>query len=156
MEEYGYINEDGYLVSRFLKPQEVVYKDEDGNLKSKTVSIAEQLEEIGNQWKPVDLIDDEKMDSDDPCYTIQIIPYDAGDKISYRYEKIPDNIYIKGEIERLKMQLKAEDYKIIKCHEFSLVGKEMPYDIVALNDKRQAVRDQINELEAKQLKLNSL
>ena len=156
MEEYGYINEDGYLVSKILEPHEIMYKDEDGNLKHKTVTIAEQLAEMGDKWKPVDLIDDDKMDSGDPYYTIQIIPYDAGDKISYRYEKIPDNLYIKGEIDGLKMQLKAEDYKIIKCYEFSLVGEAMPYDIVALNDKRQKIRDHINKLEAQQIKLNSL
>ncbi len=31
MEEYGYINEDGYLVSKILEPHEITYKDEDGN-----------------------------------------------------------------------------------------------------------------------------
>lgn len=156
MEEYGYINEDGYLVSKFLEPQEIMYKDENGDLKSKTVSVSEQLAEMGDKWKPVDLIDDEKMDSGDPYYTIQIIPYDAGDKISYRYEKIPDNLYINSEIEQLKMQLKADDYKIIKCYELSLVGQAMPYNILALNSKRQEIRDKINELQAKQIKLNSL
>lgn len=156
MEEYGYINEDGYLVSKILEPHEIMYKDEDGNLKSKTVTIAEQLAEMGDKWKPVELVDDEKMDSGDPYYTIQIIPYDAGDRISYKYEKVPGNAYLKTVIDGLKKQLRDDDYKVIKCYEFSLVGEEMPYDIVSLNSKRQAIRDQINELEAKQVKLNSL
>lgn len=47
----------------------------------------------------------------------------------------------------LKEQLSATDYKIIKCSEAQLVGEELPYDIVALHAERQAIRDQINELE---------
>ena len=39
------------------------------------------------------------------------------------------------------------DYKIIKCVEYQALGKEMSYDINELNEKRQAVRDQINVLE---------
>lgn len=39
------------------------------------------------------------------------------------------------------------DYKIIKCMEYQILGMEMPYDINELNEKRQAVRDQINTLE---------
>lgn len=39
------------------------------------------------------------------------------------------------------------DYKIIKCMEYQALGMEMPYDINELNEKRQAVRDQINTLE---------
>lgn len=39
------------------------------------------------------------------------------------------------------------DYKIIKCMEYQALGMEMPYGINELNEKRQAVRDQINTLE---------
>lgn len=39
------------------------------------------------------------------------------------------------------------DYKIIKCMEYQTLGMELPYDINELNEKRQAVRDQINVLE---------
>lgn len=39
------------------------------------------------------------------------------------------------------------DYKVIKCYEAQLVGKEMPYDIEALHAKRQAARDEINALQ---------
>lgn len=47
----------------------------------------------------------------------------------------------------LKRQLSATDYKVIKAYEYSLVGLEAPYDIVALHNERQALRDAINKLE---------
>ena len=39
------------------------------------------------------------------------------------------------------------DWKVIKCYEASLVGHELPYDITELMEARQAVRDEINELQ---------
>ncbi|PKM72863.1 MAG: hypothetical protein CVU91_07500 [Firmicutes bacterium HGW-Firmicutes-16] len=48
----------------------------------------------------------------------------------------------------LKAQISTSDYKVIKCAECSLAGLPAPYDIVALNTERQAIRDQINALEA--------
>ena len=54
---------------------------------------------------------------------------------------------IQAEIDELKAQLSATDYKIIKCSECSLAGVELPYDIAALHADRQALRDRINELE---------
>ena len=52
----------------------------------------------------------------------------------------------KKEIERLKKELNATDYKIIKCSECSLAGEPLPYDIAELHETRQAIRDRINEL----------
>ena len=155
MEEYGYINNDGYLVSKFLEPLEIKYEDENGNIKTKLLSIPERLKEMGDMWKPVDRIDDKMVESDDPYYTIQIIPYDAGDRISYRYEKVPDNAMIKKKINELKETLNKEDYKIIKCYELSLSGETLPYDIVSLHNKRQEIRNKINELETKIQILNN-
>ena len=43
----------------------------------------------------------------------------------------------------------ATDYKIIKTSEYNLVGLDPPYDIATLHAERQAIRDEINELEAK-------
>ena len=54
---------------------------------------------------------------------------------------------IEEKIAALKAELESTDYKIIKCSEASLVGEELPYDIVALHAERQALRNQINELE---------
>ena len=48
----------------------------------------------------------------------------------------------------LKDQLAQGDYKIIKCAEAQLTGEPMPYDIEALVAERNAMRDEINELEA--------
>lgn len=50
-------------------------------------------------------------------------------------------------IRELKALLSATDYKVIKCSECQLLGQEMPYDIEVLHAERQAIRDQINELE---------
>ena len=51
------------------------------------------------------------------------------------------------EIKELKVQLSATDYKIIKCAECQLLGDEMPYDVAELHAERQAIRDEINQLE---------
>ena len=52
-------------------------------------------------------------------------------------------------IAELKAELNSTDYKIIKCSECSLAGVELPYDISELHAARQALRDEINELEGK-------
>jgi hypothetical protein len=41
------------------------------------------------------------------------------------------------------------DWKIAKCMEYITLGKEAPYDLAELSEKRQAVRDKINELQDK-------
>ena len=47
----------------------------------------------------------------------------------------------------LKSQLAASDYKVIKIAEYKAVGKKAPYDINEVHATRQALRDEINELE---------
>lgn len=47
----------------------------------------------------------------------------------------------------LKRQLASTDYKVIKCTEYLMAGLSAPYDITTLNAERQAIRDEINELE---------
>lgn len=56
---------------------------------------------------------------------------------------------ISEQIAELKKQLAVSDYKVIKCSECQLTGEEMPYDVVELHAERQALRDQINQLEQK-------
>lgn len=51
-------------------------------------------------------------------------------------------------IRALEAQLTETDYQVIKCYEYSLVGLELPYDIQALHEEREAIREQIRELEA--------
>ena len=41
------------------------------------------------------------------------------------------------------------DWKVTKCMEDQLAGKELPYDFEELSRQRQAVRDPINELQEK-------
>lgn len=53
----------------------------------------------------------------------------------------------RDKIASLKSKLSATDYKVIKCAECQLLGEEMPYDVTELHEERQAIRDQINELE---------
>jgi len=54
---------------------------------------------------------------------------------------------LNAQIASLKETLDSSDYQIIKCYEYSLLGFELPYDIEALHEERQALRDQINALE---------
>ena len=65
------------------------------------------------------------------------------DYISDMDECVPKS----AEIERLKSELQASDYKVIKCAEALTIGAEMPYDVASLHKERQALRDKINELE---------
>jgi hypothetical protein len=53
----------------------------------------------------------------------------------------------KAKISKLKDQLAASDYKVIKCIESYLAGEELPYDINELHQERDSVRKEINKLE---------
>lgn len=147
MIEYGYINESGYLRTKELQEQKEQYRD-GKEIKTRTISIEEQAEQLKKQgWKPVDLLDNEQMNAPDG-YAVRIIPYDAGDRISFRYEQFRDIAKLKKEIDSLKSSLTDSDYKIIKCYEASLIGASMPYDVALLHSERQSIRGRINELEA--------
>ena len=61
---------------------------------------------------------------------------------------VDDNGLLLSEIERLKSELQESDYKVIKCAEAMAIGAELPYDMTALHNERQALRDKINELES--------
>ena len=52
------------------------------------------------------------------------------------------------DIESLKSELQESDYKVIKCVEAICLNEELPYDMTALHNERQALRDKINELES--------
>jgi len=54
----------------------------------------------------------------------------------------------RAEIYKLKRKLSNNDYKIIKCYEYSLNGKNAPYDVAAIHAENEATRDQINVLQA--------
>lgn len=52
------------------------------------------------------------------------------------------------QIKALEEKLMQSDYKIIKCYEYALSNRELPYNAEELYRERQAIRDRINELQA--------
>ncbi len=152
MVEYGFINENGCLTSKMLEQLTEKYKNEEGEIKDRIVTVEEQARLLEQQgWKIVDLIDEDKMKTD-TNYNVTMIPYDAGDRISYKYKKSLDTQYLRSKIKDLKKRLSSSDsdigdYKITKCYEASLAGEPLPYDIKSLREERQKIRDEINRLE---------
>lgn len=131
----------GYMENGFLRAREV----EQG-----------QMQNLSSDWKPVDDIDESKTISDDDNYTIRLVPYDNGNRISFNYEKVVNTTKIQGEIDAIKAELSETDYQVIKCYEASLVGEELPYDIKALHEDRNEKRAQINALETNLTNLMAL
>lgn len=151
--EYGYM-EGGVLKSRFLSEYTENWVDDEGVSHARTVTVEEQIEKLSDEWKPVDIIVDENLFSDDPDVVVTVVPYDAGDHIGYKYIKKFDIQKVNTEIQSLKDDLSASDYRVMKCYEASLTGEKLPYDIDLLSADRQAKRDRINELEAR-LEINA-
>lgn len=147
MTEYGFM-ENGYLRSRFIEPIVRHYLDEHGLPKTEEISVESQIAELSPEWKPVEPLDPERLDSGDEEYIIVPQPYDAGDRISYHYNRKRDTQRIRTEIQSLKDKLAESDYQITKCYEAFMLGAELPYDVETLHAERQAQRDRINELEA--------
>lgn len=147
MIEYGII-EDGYLRIREIKPIKSRQQNADGTTTEVTLSVEEQIAQLPTGWKPVEPIDEDSMRSDNPDNIVVPVPYDNGDRISYRYEVKFDTQKVRNKIQQLKDSLAASDYQVTKCYEASLTNLPLPYDITALHAERQLIRDQINELEA--------
>lgn len=147
MKEYGYM-ENGYLRSRLIKQIEQKGYDDSGNLQTKIITEEEQIAALSSKWKPVDTIDTSRIDGAEDGYVVIPVPFDAGDHIGYNYVTKRDTLAVQVQIQELKHSLSDSDYKITKCYEASLVGKKLPYDVVTLHAERQAIRDQINALEA--------
>lgn len=138
----------GCLRSRFIGPIVRMYIGEDGEQRTETISIERQVADLSPEWKPVDMIDEARLNSDDGNYIIVPVPYDAGERISYEYVRKFDVKRVRTEIERLKNSLGESDYKIMKCYEAYMLGGTLPYDIDTLHKERQQERDRINELES--------
>lgn len=147
MIEYGIID-DGYLRIREIKPIKSRQQNADGTTTEVTLSVEEQIAQLPTGWKPVEPIDEDSMRSDNPDNIVVPVPYDNGDRISYRYEVKFDIQKVRNKIQQLKDSLAASDYQVTKCYEASLTNLPLPYDITALHAERQLIRDQINELEA--------
>lgn len=147
MTEYGYINDGGYLVSRIIEERKEMYRDESGELRTRTISVEEQAAQLAERgWKSVEPLDETRTQCAEG-YVVRITPYDAGDRIAYRYETVFDTQKVRRDIQTLKDQLAGSDYKVIKCYEAALIGGEMPYDVETIHAERQSIRDKINELE---------
>lgn len=68
-------------------------------------------------------------------------------KLIQSWELVEDKEFIEDNINNLKEQLSATDYKVIKCMEASLIGEQLPYNIKNLHKSREELRNKINELE---------
>lgn len=147
MKRYGYM-EGGYLRSRLIEPQEYKYTDSKGELHTRRVSESEQIKELPHGWKPVDEIDNRKIESHGDGFIVVPVPRDLGDHIGYDYIVKRDIKSVLSRIQALKDALAESDYKVMKCYEASLLGYDLPYNIEGLHAERQSIRDKINELEA--------
>ena len=66
---------------------------------------------------------------------------------------------LEQEIINLQSQLTSNaspigDWKVSKCMEYQIMGMELPYDMNELHEKRQTIRDKINELQSKLLTMD--
>lgn len=149
MIEYGYINENGYLVSKILEDRTERRLNEEGEPEDVVITIAMQVEELVKQgWKPVDLVDESKLSPSVEFGSIRIQPYDNGDRISYRYIETVSKKLITAKINEYKAFLDNTDYKVMKCYEATLLNLPLPYSMNEVHEIRQDYRDKINELEA--------
>lgn len=60
---------------------------------------------------------------------------------------------MEARLRELRSKLQANtsevgDWKVIKALEYQLAGKLIPYDMSQLNSERQAIRDEINQIES--------
>lgn len=148
MAEYGFM-EDGYLRSKNIEPIINNVIGLDGKVQHVIITVEDQIKNLSNKWKPIDLIDDTLMISDDDDCVIVPIPYDAGERISYKYQKKLDRKKILNEIQSFKDLLNSSDYQVLKCYEASMLGETMPYDLQTIISNRKELRNKINSLEEK-------
>ena len=59
------------------------------------------------------------------------------------------------QINDLKEQIAASDYKVIKTYEYALLGEQSEYDMETVHAERQILRDQINALETQLTELTA-
>ena len=64
-----------------------------------------------------------------------------------KFEQLKKKAEERRKLQGLKAQLSSTDYQIIKCYEYNLVGEELPYDVEVLHQEREAIRQQIRDLE---------
>lgn len=69
-------------------------------------------------------------------------------------ERLNKVLKVQMQIDKLKAEIEATDYRIIKACEYSMVGMESGYDMESLHMERQSLRDTINGLEEEIRKIN--
>lgn len=84
-----------------------------------------------------------------PFQSLQPVYLQEEDRIVLYWEIVNDDPEkVQEEIDRLEELISDTDYQVIKSYEYTLAGMKIPYDVTALHNERQALRDQINELKA--------
>lgn len=122
------------------------YKINDPGCISMREASESKREELFDQgWKPIDTAHPGIECGENE--TIRAVPFDAGEKISFTYEKVIDKKAIQRNINDLIKEVAATDYQVRKCQEYALVGKPIPYDIQAIHTEAEAIRIKIRELE---------
>lgn len=90
MKLLGQINEFGFLEGKEVSDYCQSYQGTDGKIHQKIITAEDQTKDLLIQgWKPVDDIDESKLECEEG-YVVRAIPYDAGDHIAFKYEKVPD------------------------------------------------------------------
>ena len=152
---YGKINEKGLLSVKPVREKKeirtkIVGKDKDGKDVVESyeyiMTVEEQKTALEREgWKPADEVDPEKVVCGENVKVIHVT-VDAGDRITYKYEKVINTEGIRRKVESLQKKVAESDYQIRKCYEYSLVGKKMPYDIQAIHVDSEEIRIKIREL----------
>ena len=78
---------------------------------------------------------------------LEPIYHEQVDKITLYWEIVEDPEKVRQEIARVQEQIAESDYKVIKSYEYVMAGITPPYDPLVLHSERQALRDQIEEME---------
>lgn len=78
----------------------------------------------------------------------QLLHREEDGRIIGYYEVVAvDQTKVQAEIARLKEELTASDYKVVKNQELQMVGLECEYDPAELHTLREPLREAIRELE---------
>lgn len=90
-----------------------------------------------------------ELSDDGSVYTEPVAPVqpELTEKELAEQERKQQISQLTAQIDGLKAQIAASDYKVIKTYEYTLLGEKTEYDMEAVHAERQALRDQINSLE---------
>ncbi|MEL7586808.1 MAG: hypothetical protein AAGU19_08840 [Prolixibacteraceae bacterium] len=158
---YGKINEQGLLerqqvkerIEKVAKEKVITFKDSTGEHQAaicefvdSVITVEEQLSELEKDgWKPVA----EGIAPDIECdeyERINEVPYDAGGRIEFNYEKVLNKERIRQKIAEVKQKLADTDYLVLKRFEAFIGGERDPLDARITTSRRQNLRDEINHL----------